>query len=129
MLKKMSLLCVLLIFLSGCAILEHKDQLLTLKSLGDDQARQKQFINRQENKFKLLLYDVNKGVLKKGATRKYILSRYGEPISIKEIKDDPLIWEQFAYRHPEQFFNSEKVYLFFDKNQALVEWLYQPAPK
>ncbi len=129
MLKKILLFCAFLILFSGCAILEHKDQLLTLKRLGDDQARQGQFIKRQESKFKLLLSDVNKGLLKKGTARKQILSRYGEPISIKEIKDDPLFLEQFAYRHPEQFFGSEKVYLFFDKNQTLVQWLYEPTPK
>lgn len=129
MFRKIILFCGFLIFLSGCAILEHKDQLLTLKRLGDDQARQEQFLKLQESKFKLLLLDINGGLLKKGTNRKQILSRYGEPISIKEIKDDPVISEQFAYRHPEQFFGSEKVYLLFDKNQILVEWLYQPAPK
>jgi len=129
MFRKIILFCSLLIFLSGCAILEHKDQLLTLKRLGDDQARQEQFIKRQERNFKLLLADINRGLLKKGTTRQQILSRYGEPISIKEIKDDSRFSEQFAYRHPEQFFGSEKVYLLFDNNQILVEWLYEPAPE
>ena len=129
MFRKIILVYCFLIFISGCAILEHKDQLLTLKSLGDDQDRQKKFIERQEKNFKLLLSDIEKGALKKGTTRRQILSRFGEPISIKEIGDDPMFLEQFTYRHPEQFFGSEKVYLFFDKNQALAEWLYEPAPK
>lgn len=129
MFMKIILFCSLLVFLFGCAIIEHKDQLLTLKKFGDDQAKQEQFIKRQESKFKLLLSDVEEGLLKKGDTKERVLSRYGEPVSIKEINGDSVVSEQLMYRHPEQFFGSEKVYLSFDKNQSLVEWLYAPAPE
>jgi len=127
MIKKICLFFVFLIFLSGCAILEHKNELLTLKSLGDDQAKQEQFLKRQEKKFQLLLSDYEKGKLKQGTAQKAVLSRYGEPISMKKNEDQPEVSEQFVYRHPEQFFGSEKIYLYFDKDSKLIKWQYQPA--
>lgn len=126
--KKIFLLFLFVVFLSGCSVLRHKDQLLTLKRLGDDQAQQEKFLLLQEKKFKLLLSDIDKDRLRKGTTRKKVLSRYGEPIAFKEIKDDPLLSEHMVYRHPEEFFGSEKVYLFFDKDSNLANWIYQPAP-
>ncbi|MFH1655973.1 MAG: hypothetical protein ABH954_05135 [Candidatus Omnitrophota bacterium] len=129
MIKKLILFFVLCAFLSGCAILRHKDQLLTLKRLGDDQARQEKSIKIQEKRFQVLLLDYERGRLKKGTTRRRILSRYGEPISMKGLEGDPYIAEQFAYRHPEEIFGSEKVYLFFDKDSKLIDWQYYPAVK
>ncbi|HOX54133.1 MAG TPA: hypothetical protein PLC32_01625 [Candidatus Omnitrophota bacterium] len=129
MLSKIALFFSFLVLLSSCSIITRTNQMLTLKSLGDDQALQTKFLKQQEKNFQLLLSDVQNGILKKGATRKDMLSRYGEPIAIKEMTKDSLFAEQFVYRHPEQFFDSEKVYLFFDKDQALAEWKYEPAPE
>jgi hypothetical protein len=126
MFKRIFLIFVSVFFLFGCTIIKYKDELLTLKRLGADQAKQEQFLIQQEKKFQLLLSDIKKGVLKKSFSRREILSRYGEPISMKKIENDFNISEQFVYRHPEQFFGSEKVYLFFDKNSKLIKWLYQP---
>jgi len=125
--KRVFLIISFLIFLSGCAKMQHMDKLLDLKSLSDNQTKQEQFLLRQENKFQLLLADVKKGRLKKGISRGSIISRYGEPISAKEIQNDARIAEQFVYRHPEQIFGSEKVFLSFDKRGKLIDWLYQPA--
>jgi len=71
--------------------------------------------------------DYERGRLTKGTTRRRILSRYGEPISMKAIEDDPYLLEHFVYRHPEEFFGSEKIYLYFDKDSKLTDWQYQPA--
>lgn len=128
MIKKIFSLFVCLLLLSSCSIIKHKDQLLALKRLGDDQARQEQFLKRQEKKFRLLLSDYEKGRLKQGTAQKNILSRYGEPISVKEQLEDPSgVTEEFVYRHPEQFFGSEKIYLYFNKDSKLINWQYQSA--
>lgn len=119
-------LVIIMIFVSGCSIIQHKDALLTLKRLGDDQARQEQFLIRQEKKFQLLLSDIESKKIKIGTSRSRVLSRYGEPIAFKEIENDPVISEQIVYRHPEEFFGSEKVYLFFGKDKKLTDWLYEP---
>jgi hypothetical protein len=128
MIKKIFSFFVCSLLLSSCSIIEHKDQLLALKRLGDDQARQEQFLKRQEKKFQLLLSDYEKGRLKQGTAQKKILSRYGEPVSFKEqLEDQSGVTEEFVYRHPEQFFGSEKIYLYFNKDSKLINWQYQPA--
>ena len=128
MMTKLILLIFLLSFsLSGCAWIKNADQLLILKGIGDSQDAIERDMTKQEKLFKLLLDDINSEELKEGTPRKHIIKRYGQPIIISEAESLSSIKEILLYRHPTNYFSSDKVYLYFDLKDKLDYWKYKPA--
>lgn len=119
--RKLSILFILPFIFLGCAKLAHMDELLTLQSLSDNQDAQKRYLEKEEQKFQNLLADVREEKLYTGQSKFNIISTYGKPILVSEVKDDPLIKEELMYRHPGQLFGSEKVFLYFDQRHRLVK--------
>ena len=111
-----------LAFLGGCTKLEHLDQLLTLKSLSDDQTQQKKYVESQNKKFEALLKVVKNNELNKYPDKKSILEAFGEPIFSKTVYDDEEVREEWLYRYSEKLSGSEKVYLYFNTMGRLVNW-------
>jgi len=118
---------LILIFMCGCVSAEEMRGLLTLKSLADNQAQQDKFVKTQEDRFQKLLKYIKNNKLKEGRSKRWVLAAFGEPYLTKEIEDDPIKVESIMYRHPDKFFGSEKVYLYFDEDNALVGWRYEEA--
>ena len=119
------IILLILFFLCGCVSTEQMKGLLTLKRLADNQAQQEKFIKVEEARFQKLLKYVQRNKLEKGCFKKWTLAAFGEPFLTKEIKDDPVKVEFTMYRHPDKFFGSERVYLYFDNNDALIDWKYE----
>jgi hypothetical protein len=120
------LLIVLSALLTGCAKIEHMDELLALQSFSDNQDAQKRYLAQEEQKFQNLLSDVKQQKLSPGISKLSIFSTYGKPILITEVKDDLVIKQELMYRHPAQLLGSEKVFLYFDAQSRLVKWQYLP---
>ena len=118
-------LLIMLIFLCGCITADEMHGLLTLKHLSDNQAHQEKYMKIQEAKFQKLLQYVKEEKLEPGRSKKWILAAFGEPILTKAIEDGVEAKESLMYRHPDQFFGSEKVYLFLDGKQTLTGWRYE----
>jgi hypothetical protein len=123
--KTRKIILLIIFFVCGCVSAEELQGLMTLKRLSGNQAQQEKYMKIQEAKFKKLLRYIKDGKLEKGRSRKWVLSAFGEPILTKTIDDDAYLKEFLMYRHPDQFFGSERVYLYFNENESLVSWRYE----
>jgi hypothetical protein len=106
----------------GCGTLGAIDRLKELSATRDEQ---QECIEKQEEKFKQLLKDFSEGEIEKGTSEDKIVETYGEPITTKRIKEGSLFKEELMYRHPAQFFGSEKIFLYFDNNKELIDTEYK----
>lgn len=82
-------------------------------ALGKEQDGQKQYVEKQRSRFKVVLRHARQNRIKKGTARSVIIRRYGEPVLESE--------GTCLYRDPVDFLNSPKVYLTFDEKQNLLE--------
>ena len=123
--KRMTILFLAILVFSGCAKVQHLDQLLTLKGLADEQAEMGQLIEEQDQKFELMLEEVKAGTLDQYLNKRKILRAFGDPIFVKHVKGDNQELESWLYRYSTEFFDSEKVYLYFDSDDNLVKSEYR----
>lgn len=121
-------LTVTLLGLNGCSLLRHYEQLMVLKNVGDSQREIESYLKTQAERFYQLRKDLHQGTLKIGLSKEELLTRYGEPVLSKKVEGNPQIQQIFIYRHPTNYFTSDKIYLYFDKNNKLVSFEYEPAP-
>lgn len=116
------------ISLSGCAKLVHLQELLTLKAMSDNGEQQKQYVQAQDAKFELLLQKVKSNQLSGYPHKKSVWRSFGEPILIKDVDRNGQSQEQWLYRYATKFFDSPKVYLYFDLAGKLLDWQYLELP-
>lgn len=100
--------------LSGCG----KSMNLLLEIDKEDKAI-KRDIAVGAKKIDLLLKDIETGRLKTGLDKKDAIARYGQPV-LEFIADNQM--QELLYRHPLKYFDSPKVYLYFDRDQKLAKW-------
>jgi hypothetical protein len=113
---------------AGCATMRNFDELMVLKSVADSQRDIEKYLNEQEKGFNRLLSDVKNNRLRAGVSKKYIIATYAEPVLVKDKTPAPAqVREVLLYRHPTQYFKSERVYLYLDKNFTLLSWEVAPA--
>lgn len=120
---------LVLMFLSllfaGCAKLAHMDQLLTLKAVSDEQAQMGKEIKRQDAKFERLVAAVEEGSISKYKDQKSVTGQFGPPIFTEKVEEAGQPLEVWVYRYAAQFFDSPKVYLYWDQIGNLVRWEYK----
>ena len=124
---KIFFVCLGLMVFMGCAKLEHLDQLLTLKDLSDEGDRLDKYVQAQDSKFELLVGAVKKNTLKRNSHKNKILKIFGDPVYTEEISKDGQKVQQWLYRYAKNFFDGEKVYLYFDARENLIDYEYIPA--
>ncbi len=125
--KKFYPLFFILFFLTGCAKVEHLQELLTLKALSDDRDRQDIYIRNHDESFERLLTAVKNNSLDQFPDKKSFLKAFGKPLLSEQTvwKGEPR--EKWLYRYPTRAFGSPKVYLYFDKSGKLKSWQYSPG--
>jgi len=109
--------------MSGCFFLPKS--LKTLKSVGDSQDEISTYLAKQLELFNQLLVDLEDEVVEPGISKKRFIRTYGEPILVKEVSE-PSGGIVLLYRHPTEYFKSDRVYLYFDQEEKLVRWEYKP---
>jgi hypothetical protein len=114
----------LITILGGCAFFNKAPQLLTLKRVSNSQKQMERCVEKKKNYLKKLIKDINTNRLKKGITYRRFIKLYGEPVLEKD-SDKKNIKKRLLYRHPTEYFNTDKVYLYFDRLDKLVSWKYQ----
>ncbi len=110
------------VFLSGCAKLAHLDDLLRLKSLSDNQAQQRKYVEEQNKKFEALLDIVKNNRIHEYPNKESFLKAFGGPIFAKKIQRDDKTLEQWLYRYAQKLSGSEKVYVYFDEAGNFVDF-------
>ena len=114
-----------LLLLAGCAKLQHMDQLLTLKAVSDEQGQMGKEIKHQDAKFERLVAEVREGSISKYKSQKNVTRQFGAPVFIEKIAENGRPLEVWVYRYAAQFFDSPKVYLYWNKSGELVQWKYE----
>ena len=126
---KQYIIIVSTLTLAGCAKLSHLDQLLTLKDLSDEQDRLAVFVEEQDKRFEKLLAAYADKTIEQYQDQKSILKAFGEPVWRRSIQNDQQPLEQWLYRYSTQFFDSPKVYFYFDEKGKVVKWEYVQGNK
>ena len=124
--KKNIVLLLGLIFLCGCAKLQHIDELLILKDYSDEQDRLHKQVAKQDKRFELLVESVKNQKLKT-SNKRAIIKKFGEPNYVENVKKDHQDCERFVYRYSTRYFDSDKIYLYFDPKGQLITTEYIPA--
>jgi len=115
--------CLVLFAIQGCLFLP--ESLKTLKSVGDSQDEIETYLARQAKLFNKLLASLKDEDLEPGISKKRFIQIYGEPVLTGEVTE-PLGGVKLLYRHPTKYFESDRVYLYFDQEENLVRWEYKP---
>lgn len=100
---------------------------MLLKRLGDNQHEIEDYVKKQKDSFFKLRDDIKNNRLKKGISKREILSMYGEPVFCKDIANEADVKQICLYRHPLKYFSTDMVYLKFNKKQNLYSWEFIPA--
>ena len=114
------------VLLSGCAKLAHMNELLTLKAVSDQQAALDSYVEKQDGKFKLLLAAVEDRSIEKYKRKDAIVRKFGEPVFCENVEHKGEKAEFCLYRYTKKYFNSDKVYFYFDASGKLVDWEHIP---
>ncbi len=117
------LLCV---SLYGCCILSHMNELIALKRFATDQEEISSLIQQQQQAFNRVIEAVKSGQMSMYKDKDSIMKAFGPPVFSRAKIKDGMPCEVWLYRHPIKYFDSDKVYIFFDKNGKLKEWEYIP---
>ncbi|UCG35667.1 MAG: hypothetical protein JSW17_02400 [Candidatus Omnitrophota bacterium] len=115
---------LLVLSVSGCS---YGRQLATLKRLGDNQKEIERYVAAQEKGFYKLSDDLKNERLQIGLSKKEIISLYGHPVLSRRLEDNPLFKEELLYRLPTEYFRTSRIYLYFDIEDKLVKWKYDPS--
>jgi hypothetical protein len=114
---------VFALFLSGCNTLAHMDQLLVLKGIGDEQAAIDQDVAQENKRFDKLFAAAQKdNFIKDYPTKKKIVGTFGEPVFLRPETKNGQPLEFALYRRAKEFFNQDKVHLYFDEAGHLASY-------
>ncbi|MBN3040925.1 MAG: hypothetical protein JW867_07340 [Candidatus Omnitrophica bacterium] len=108
--------------ISGCSSWQG---LMTLKHYGDSQEEINLYVQRQEKLFFKLIEDLKSGKLKAGISKDRFIRLYGDPV-LSDIDESSPDAEVLLFRHPTDFFKSDRVYAYFDQSEKLMSWDYKP---
>jgi hypothetical protein len=140
MLVKSLCLFLLLAICAGCS-----QRILLLKRFASGQKEMENYVARQEKGFLRLKEDVRHNLLQKGTSIETVIKKYGEPVFCApaegehpilsdksvfrsaETPTPPAIAQSCLYRAPTEYFSADKVYLYFDRQECLHSWKYEPA--
>lgn len=113
---------------TGCAKLAHLQELLTLKAYSDEGTAQGQYIKAQDAKFEKMLLAVQDGSLNEYTKGSRFRAAFGDPVYIRPVTKDGAPCDEWLYRYAREYFDSEKIYIYFTSGGQLLRWEYVPAP-
>ena len=93
----------------------HSSDLLILKSVADDQAYLSEQVKKQNAKFDLMLQEYQENQLANYTKKEHFTKAFGEPVFIQMAREGDEHLEEWLYRYSTQFFNSPKIYVYFDR--------------
>jgi len=123
-LKRIVIIFIGCLLLSGCAKVRHLDQLLTLKDLADEQTRLGKYVEEQDRNFELMLEEAKAGTLDQYSNKRKIQRAFGDPVYARNMKEGDQELESWLYRYATKYFDVEKIYLYFDLDGNLVKSKY-----
>lgn len=114
------------LFLTACSVTQNIEEIKTLKSVAKSQEVIANDIYSYNQRFAQMIEDYHNNELKALTTQDDFQDAYGDPIAVW-LFDDNASGSKWLYRESANFFKSEKLYLYFDRNQNLTDIVYLPA--
>ena len=114
-------------FIAGC--LGSLSGAMALKRYSAGQKEIASYVKAAQYRFDLLAADIAGNALRVGLKRADIVGRYGEPVLDWKVDDAFGAVEKLLYRKPVEYFSTDRIYLYFDKEDRLVRWEYCPVVK
>jgi len=114
---------------SGCAVIKNMDKLVILQRVAMDAEEMDKIVDAQIENFKVMLEEIQLGEFDQYKNEESIVAKFGDPIYIVEIKRDSQKHKFYLYRNPVKYFNTDKVYIYFDISGKLVDWQLVPKNK
>ena len=97
-------------------------ELLTLKAYSEGKDDQAKYVAERDKQFEQLLEHVKAGTLdQEFSTDRKIAEAFGPPILTRNVEweNQPVVL--WLYRYQVKYFNSDKVYLYFDAQGNLID--------
>ena len=116
---KITLLLIIMFFVTGCGQHVH-----TLKQYSKEQDLIARQVETAKKKFNLLVEDIKQERLKEGRSKRKFIRIYGKPVITNAIDSNEAVLE-LLYRDPLKFFDTPKVYVYFNKEEKLIRWVYE----
>lgn len=118
--RKYRILCAVVSVIAFWCTSAHSADLKTLMEIGASQADIAKTLREQTKIYDGVKSAVDAGAIKKGMTSDVVRRKYGEPvINVYDKKHDASKW---LYMPAEStHFKGEKIYLYFDKENKLIE--------
>jgi len=113
---------------SGCSTvkkIQHMGPLLTLKSYSDEQEKISSYVEHQDQLFDELVAAVKAGTFVE-KTDKEIRAHFGDPVFSRPAEYQGQTHQQWLYRYAKDR-QGDKVYLYFDSDGSLLDFMYVPA--
>ena len=125
MLLKFLTCLIVVICLSGCMKLKqvlYVRPLLTLKSSSEEGDTMDSYVQEQDMKFEALVAALYDGTLEHGLTQKKFKEGFGDPVMIENVTRNNQEMTLWLRRYTVRYWDSDKVYLYFDKDGKLQDW-------
>lgn len=106
--------------ISGCVRLgSNISAIKNLIRLGRNDKLKQQALKQETANFERIKMHIENNKIKSGISAKSVINKFGEPVTVlSESKG-----EKWAYKHADaDWIGGEKIYLFFDKEDSLVNW-------
>lgn len=103
---------------------------MNLRALATNQEETERIIKEEESLFLKLKSDIENNRLKQGISERQIILIYGKPVLTKELNESGREEKKYLlYRKPLEYFDTDLIYLRFDKKGFLSSWELIPAGK
>ena len=123
--KKIILTVFGAVWFSGCGVLTHWDQLMTLQAMSENQTQQQKYVEAQDKNFKKLLEAIVSENFKADfPDQESFKKAFGDPVFTEKITKSGQTLEEWLYRFAVKFKDSEKVYLYFDASGNLTDFIH-----
>ncbi len=107
---------------NGCKTVSHMDELLLLKELSEEQKEMGEEVKLTDAHFDSLVKAVESGDILNYKDQDAIKETFGPPIFIESVVQKGATYKRWLYRYSVQFFDSKKVYLYFNAAGKLIKW-------
>ncbi len=111
---------LLLFATSGVGCVGSTEELGVLSSLAKDAGKQDRVVKEETERYQAVLEAVHEGKLKAEMSKNEVMEEYGDPVIVLSRRNG----EALVYKHGDAtWFDSRKVYLFFDTTGRYVKAL------
>ena len=119
MMRVRTLLFLSLFVISGCG-----PAISTLQRYSKEQDLIERQVDRARKKFDTLVEDITEEKVREDISKRKFVRIYGKPVIVNEIDQGDATLE-LLYRDPLKFSDTPKVYVYFDKEEKLIRWVYE----